>query len=333
MEQVFELAKNLINIESISGNERACAEYLKNYLEGRGWNCEFQWVTQDRPNLFAWRGSNKKPRLLLNSHIDTVPPFYPHSEDENYIYGRGACDTKALIAAQIFAAESVLEAGFDDIGLLYVVGEEVDHVGIKKSNELKLNPEFLIVAEPTDLKLASRQKGYYRFILRASGVACHSGYPEAGSSAIHKMLPILNRLTAEKWPDSEIIGKTTLNIGRLKGGIAGNILADSCKAEVVMRVADQLDFVKNRVSELVDDGINLEVLSMSEPMALGVVDGVDSKVVSFHTDIPYFDFQGTAFLIGAGSILDAHTANEKIRKDEVGEMIQTYESLMKQLLQ
>ncbi len=330
--ELFSLARELIEIESITGNELKMAEYLKSYLEPKGWIVHLQDVEDGRKNVFAHRKGNPKPKLIVNSHIDTVPPYIPFSEDEKYIYGRGACDTKALIAAQLMSVNSLVENGIDQIGLLYVVGEEVDHCGIIKANELNLNPEFLVVAEPTELQLASRQKGMDRFRLKAKGKAAHSGYPEAGESAIHKLIPVLKEIIDTTWPSSKDVGVTTVNIGTVQGGFAGNVLAADCEAEVVFRVADELELVEKKVEEIVSNSADIEVLVKSPPVSLGVHAGMKSTVVSFHTDIPHFKFEGQAFLVGAGSILDAHTAHEKVDKDELVEMVSVYDKLISDLL-
>jgi len=328
---VVELAKTLINIESTSGAERPMADYLQSYMEPKGWKTIRQEVAPGRDNIYFSR-SGKTPRLLFNSHIDTVPPYFPATWDTEWIYGRGACDTKSLIAAQLHACEILVTEGHEDIGLLYVVGEEVDHCGMIKANELDLHPDFLIVGEPTESKLASRQKGILKIRLETHGKAAHSGYPETGVSAVEPLLDILSALRAEPWPAETHLGETTMNIGVLGGGKAANIVPDAAFADVLFRVVTSRDEILERVTQLVAGRAKMSTIASNDPWNLSTLDGYETQVVSFNTDIPYFNFDGKAFLWGAGSILDAHTAGEKIRISDLQEAVTIYTGLARRLL-
>lgn len=329
---VFKLAKNLIEIPSTTGEEKPMVEFLSQWLSQRGWEVHLQEVAHQRENLFAHRPGKKNPKLLFNSHTDTVPPYFGFREDDQYIYGRGACDTKSLIAAQLLAAEELVKKGHEDVGLLYVVGEEVDHCGIKKSNELNLSPKFLIVAEPTESKLASHQKGALKLHLTKKGIAAHSGYPETGESAIDPMLDVLTEIKNTTWPVHPHLGSTTVNIGLIQGGLAANIVPPFCEAEVLFRVVSDSESLIKKVNEINKNRVKVEVVVKSNPMELSQHPSIDSTVVAFHTDIPYFDFSGQAFLWGAGSILDAHTSGEKIKKTDLKASVQTYFDLSLSLM-
>ncbi|MCB1051577.1 MAG: M20/M25/M40 family metallo-hydrolase [Acidobacteria bacterium] len=323
---VYELAVQMINTPSLSGQEGPMADFLQAYLEPKGWVVERQTFSPGRDNIFAYR-HNRYPRLLFNSHIDTVPPYFPARREGDWLYGRGACDTKSLIAAQLLAAQDLIDQGFEDVGLLYVVGEEVDHCGMIKANALGLNPEVMIVGEPTESKLASRQKGILKLRLSASGIAAHSGYPHTGKSAIDPLIDVLYDLRHHTWPAAPDLGATTLNIGLLGGGKAANVIPDSAFAEVMIRVVTSHHDILKQVEKLVANRVEFKVVAANDPTDLAQHEHFESCVVAFNTDIPYFRFDGKAFLYGPGSILDAHTAGEKIRIQDLEKAVHTYAEL------
>jgi len=328
---VVELATRLIDIESTSGAEGPMADFLAEYLTPRGWTVVRQEVAPGRQNIYATR-PGRQPRLLFNSHLDTVPPYFPASRDDTWLYGRGACDTKSLIAAQLLAVERLLEEGRDEIGLLYVVGEEVDHCGMAAANELGLDPAFLIVGEPTQSKLVRRQKGLAKVRLEAKGKAAHSGYPETGDSAVEKLLDVLQDLRREDWPEDVHLGATTMNIGLLGGGRAANIVPDSAFAEVMIRVVTSRDEIMARIEAIVAGRVSIRHIASNDPWELCTLPGYETVVVSFNTDIPYLRFNGKALLWGAGSILDAHTPGEKIKIADLESAVSVYAELARTCL-
>lgn len=330
---VVRLAHQLISIESVSGEESPMSDFLSNYLEERGWTVQLQEVKPNRFNVFAHR-ENPSPSLIFNTHIDTVPPFFPpfFEEDGKILRGRGACDTKSLLAAQLLAAERLLADGFSDLGLLFVVGEEVDHCGILKANELNLNPKFLIVGEPTESKLPKQQKGILKLGIRCTGVAAHSGYPELGKSAIDSLIDILKDLKEEEWPSGQL-GDTTLNIGVLKGGVAGNVIPALAEAELVFRLVVPPSVVEERVRAIIKGRAEIHIVSKTPPIDLSHVGDFPTGTVNFNTDIPYFRFDGKAFLYGAGSILDAHSSHEFIRVPDLVQCVDDYVKLARLLIE
>ena len=352
---VVQLAQALIDIESVSGREQRMAKALEGWLTKRGWKVVLQAVPAaagheaegERWNVYAsrpegpgagTRRQGKGPRVLLNTHIDTVPPFYPASVDrkEGVIRGRGACDTKSILAAQLLAAQRLVKAGLGhDLGLLYVVSEETDHSGMKQANALGLKPQFLIVGEPTESKMIRSQKGILKLRLLSHGVSCHSGYPALGKSAIDPLLDTLHELKGAAWPQSEELGDTTLNIGLLKGGHAANALAAEAEATLMFRVISPPDQILKAVQEKVGGRVGVEVITANTPLRLGTVEGYPTDVASFNTDIAYFDLHepgSKAFLIGPGSILDAHSDHELIRIEEVQRAVGYYTELISTLL-
>ena len=331
MSNVQKLAIEMINIQSISGAEGPMADFLQKWLGERGWEVQRQTVEPGRDNVYAHR-PGKTPDLIFNSHIDTVPPYFPASEDDEWIYGRGACDTKSLIAAQLLAVESMPETMQDRVGFLYVVGEEVDHCGMAAANALGLNPDYLIVGEPTESKLGRRQKGILKIRLEGSGKAAHSGYPHTGESAIDPLLDVLQDLRNADWPKDEMLGDTTLNIGLLGGGRAANVVPDQAFAEVMFRVVTSQAEIHRRVNEIVGDRVACELITANDPCDLTTLEGFESVVVAFNTDIPYLKFDGKALLWGAGSILDAHTSGEKIGKRDLEKAVEIYADLARRCL-
>jgi acetylornithine deacetylase len=186
--KLFELTRELIDIPSLTGEELEVGEYLAKFLEEFGYHVERHEVDEDRFNVIAT--TRESPRVVFSTHMDTVPPFIESSEDEEFIYGRGSCDAKGIIAAQIFAAERLRAEGMDDVGMLFTVDEELSSIGAQAANKHPLAREcrYLINGEPTDNRLATGTKGSVRVFITTEGRAAHSAYPESGESAIEKLL-------------------------------------------------------------------------------------------------------------------------------------------------
>jgi len=227
---VFELTLTLMKIQSTSGEEEAVGFFLRDHLESLGWNVELQAVSANQNNVIATLTDT--PRVWLSTHMDTVPPYIPPSEDDEKIFGRGACDAKGIIAAQITAAEKLRKEGVEDIGLLFTVEEERASTGAKAANlhPIAAKCEYLINGEPTDNDLAIGSKGTFRLNIKTSGKAAHSAYPEEGDSAIEKLLDILEDVRHTRLPNDEFFGETTVNIGTISGGMALNVIPPSAEA-------------------------------------------------------------------------------------------------------
>ncbi len=318
---VFELTRRLIEIPSISGDEKAVAEFLAGYLSRLGFVVELHEAEPGRPNLYAQRGT---PDVVLSSHTDTVPPFVEFSEDEQFIYGRGACDAKGIIAAMVKAAESLVAANISDFGLLFVVGEEAGSAGARSANRMPNRSRYLINGEPTESKLALGSKGALRAALKATGRAAHSAYPHLGESAIDKLLDILADLRRLRLPVDARLGPSTLNIGLIRGGVATNVIAPAAEAELLFRIVTDADTVKRLLEEAVGGRAEIEYSFACDAVFMQPLDGFDTEVVAFTTDIPLLDNWGKPLLFGPGSILDAHTAGEKISKPELLQATDVY---------
>ncbi len=328
MLDVVDLTRKLVDIPSVTGNEGEVGEYLYDLLEQQGWQCLRQEVTADRFNLLATGG---EASVLLTTHLDTVPPFFPSSEDETFVYGRGACDAKGIAASMICAAGALREEGMKDLGLLFVVGEEIDSIGASRACELDLDCSFLIDGEPTDNELVVGHKGIVAVRLSAQGVAAHSAHPEKGDSAINRMIDVLGELKALSLPEDPDLGKSHLNIGTVEGGRAPNVVADCASAQILIRsVVDGARYV-DIMEQVVADRCGLEVLKISEPQAMESVEGFPTKVVGYGTDIPALRSLGKPLLFGPGSIEEAHTAQEKILKKELLDSVGLYQQLVKVL--
>jgi acetylornithine deacetylase len=329
---LFELTRRLIDIPSVSGEEREVGRFLASYLEELGYRVELQEIEPGRANVIATNGA--RPRVVLSTHMDTVPPFIASAEDETHITGRGSCDAKGIIAAQIVAAHGLRAEGVAEVGLLFTVDEELGSRGARAANEHPLARacEYLVNGEPTQNKLAVGSKGSLRLRLTTQGRAAHSAYPEEGESAIEKMLDVLAGVRACAWPRDDFFGETTCNIGTVGGGTRPNIIAAEARAELQVRLVCPSAAVKKILEEVVAGRAEIEYLSAAEPVRMHAVEGFRQEVVRFTTDIPYLTNWGVPLLIGPGSILDAHTDGERVLKRELEQSVELYTRLARTLL-
>src|SRR5262244_3583156 len=270
---VFELTRNLISIPSISGDEKEVADSLAEYLRGAGLEVRVQEIDSNRPNVYARRG---EPDIVLSTHTDTVPPFVELREDDEFIYGRGACDAKGIIAAMVKAGEALVESGVSDFGLLFVVGEEAGSHGARAANSNPNQSRFLINGEPTESKLALGSKGALRAILKVTGRAAHSAYPQRGESAVEKLLDVLNDLRATHWPSNEPLGATTMNIGTIKGGVAANVIPPEAEAELLFRVVTNADSLKGVIENVVGARAKIEYTFACDPVVTEQLNGFET---------------------------------------------------------
>lgn len=331
--QLVELARQLIDIESITPNERAVGDFLWSRFEGItqqfDGRAERMPVEEDRDNVFVQFGD---PVVVLSTHTDTVPPFIPSREDADYIWGRGACDTKGIIAAMITAAEQLLAAGKRNFGLLFVVGEERNSAGAEVARRNPRGSQYLINGEPTENKLALGSKGALRYEIVARGRMAHSAYPELGESAVDKLLDALDRIRRITLPVDDVLGPSTLNIGTIQGGRAPNVIADEARAEIFIRVVGDVTDTRKQVEAAARPDAEAEEVLYIPAVRLGAIEGIPTTVVAFTTDIPAFDGAwGQPFLIGPGSIHHAHTKEERIRKSELVEAVALYKRLIETL--
>jgi acetylornithine deacetylase len=326
--ELFELTKALVNIESITGNEKACSEFLADYLEKQGFETTLQQVEPGRSNVFATLG---RPDVVLSTHMDTVPPFIPAGEDDEWIYGRGSCDAKGILAAEVIAAQGLKAAGIRDFAMLFLVGEEILSDGAQKANQSPPVAKYIINGEPTENKLAVGTKGIFRVDIKTSGKAAHSAYPEMGESAILKLLDILEDLRRIPLAHDPVMGPATVNIGVIEGGKAINVIPDSASAKVLFRTVNATNELRERVEAVVRGRCEYEFVRDTKPIRTEHFDGFETEVVSYSTDLPSLTRWGRPLLLGPGSIRVAHTDHERVRKSELTHAVDLYTRLVKEL--
>jgi acetylornithine deacetylase len=331
---VFEMTRALVDIESITENEGWVAAYLHDHLtklaSRTGGQVERMDVERDRFNVLATWG---RPVVTLSTHMDTVPPFFPSREDAEVIWGRGACDAKGIIAAMVAAAEKLLGEGVKNFGMLFVVGEERNSAGAEVAAKAGRGSKYLVNGEPTESKMALASKGILRYELIARGKMAHSAYPELGESAIEKLLDALDAIRNIPLPSDPQLGPTTMNIGTISGGRAPNVIPDAAKAEIMIRLVGSAQPVRDAFARAVGQRAELVEILTIPPVRFATVNGLPTSVVSFATDVPVFGtIWGEPLLFGPGSILVAHTAEERISKKELGAAVGTYADVVKKLL-
>src|ERR1051326_5672059 len=264
--------------------------------------------------------------------MDTVPPYFASREDDEHIWGRGACDTKGIIASMIKAAEALLEAGQRNFALLFVVGEERNSAGAYFASAHPRGSRYIINGEPTENRLALGSKGALRYEVVATGKMAHSAYPELGDSAIHKLVDALSAIRGLPLPVDELLGSSTLNIGTLSGGRAPNVIADEAKADIMVRLVGDSTATKAALSQAVAGLAELKEVIEIPALRLNALNGMETTVVAYTTDIPAFGGKwGEPFLIGPGSIHVAHTLEERVPKAELVEAVKIYQRMVRQL--
>ncbi len=331
---VFARTRALVDLESTTGREAPVADYLFAHLRElatqRNGRLERMPAAHGRDNILLTFGT---PIVTLSTHIDTVPPFFPSSENETDIHGRGACDAKGIISAMISASETLLAENLRNFALLFVVGEERDSAGARAAAGAPRGSRYLINGEPTENLLALGSKGALRYELVAQGKLAHSAYPELGHSAIHALLETLHDMREMPLPRDPILGQATLNVGTISGGRAPNVVADEARAEIMFRTVGDPTSIRAEVQLLAAGRVEAREVHYSKAVHLQSLEGFATTVVAFATDIPVFDGSwGQPFLIGPGSIHVAHTADEHIAKKDLLDAVNIYAQMVRQLV-
>jgi acetylornithine deacetylase len=325
------LTRELVDIESTTGNEEAVGQFLLQHIASLGYRANAMPVEAKRFNVYAVAPEHPKPELVFSTHMDTVPPHIPSSEDGTKIYGRGSCDAKGIIAAQVAAAERLRAEGLA-VGLLFLVGEERDSLGAAVANTQAPGSRFLINGEPTDNRIALASKGALRTELIASGRMAHSAYPELGESAIDKLIRALVRLREMPLPSDPEIGPTTLNIGVIEGGRAPNVIADHARAHLLYRLVGPAEELKREIVRTVGDLAEVRFVLEIPFARLRTVEDMPTMIAAFTTDIPSLTNWGEAVLLGPGSIHVAHTEHEHIEKAHLHAAVEVYCKVARKLL-
>jgi acetylornithine deacetylase len=330
---IFELTRALVDIESTTSHEKNVGDYLFAHLSTlatrHNGRIERIPAAPNRDNILAvW----DEPVVTLSTHMDTVPPFFGSREDDDFIWGRGSCDAKGIIAAMIGAAEKLLASGTRNFGVLFVVGEERDSAGAKAAAATPRGSRFLINGEPTENRLALGSKGALRYEITAHGKLAHSAYPELGHSAIHTLLDVLHDIRQIPLPEDALLGRSTLNVGTIDGGRAPNVVADLAEAEIMFRTVGDPARIREAVAAATASRAEAREVLHTPAVQLSKFDGLPTTTVAFATDIPTFGgVWGQPFLIGPGSIHVAHTAEERVSKKELSDAVGIYARMATQL--
>ncbi|HEX4484675.1 MAG TPA: M20/M25/M40 family metallo-hydrolase [Terriglobales bacterium] len=328
---VVSFTRQLVDIESITGNEGPVGDFLHSELLRLGYHSKQMAVEGARMNVIATPPEQPQPAIFFSTHMDTVPPFIPSSEDGTRVYGRGSCDAKGIIAAQV-AASARLRKENIHAGLLFLVGEERDSLGAKVANEYAHDCKFLVNGEPTENQVALASKGALRAQVTAEGRMAHSAYPELGESAIDKLIEALTRLRAMELPFTEGVGPGTLNIGTIEGGRAPNVIPDKARAQLLYRLVGPAEDLRRQIVETVRDLAKVEFVLEIPFVRLKSFEGVPSMVAKFTTDIPALTNWGQPLLVGPGSIHVAHTSGEFIEKKQLSDAVDLYCTIARKLV-
>jgi acetylornithine deacetylase len=316
-------ARGLIDIDSTTGREGDAARWLVTNLRELGFDVKEQRVEGDRANVIATSDTTHDPLVVLSTHFDCVPPFFPSRVEGDRLYGRGSCDAKGILAAQVAAAARLRAEGETRIGLLFVVGEERGSDGAKLANDIAPAARFLVNGEPTESRLGAATRGILRLKLHAEGRAAHSSFPELGISAIDKLLDALIELRTLPLPGDSVLGTTHYSIGLISGGVAPNVVSPSAEAEVMFRTIGDADDVRRAIAPL-EVRVSIEHVLDVPPVKMRVVPGFDTAVFPYTTDIPFLSAWGQPLLFGPGSVHVAHTANEFVSIAELHAAVESY---------
>ncbi|HVT02404.1 MAG TPA: M20/M25/M40 family metallo-hydrolase [Thermoanaerobaculia bacterium] len=333
MSDPISLARQLIDIPSLTGEEGAVGECLVRLFRDHGFQVRRHEVEAGRFNLLV--ETETPAAAFFCSHIDTVPPFIPSSEDADFVYGRGACDAKGIIAAMIVAGERLLERGMRAFGYLLVVGEETDSIGAKRAN-IDLSGSagtHIIVGEPTESRFVRASKGALTAVVRFRGIAAHSAYPDRGDSAIRKMASAIDRIYEAQWGSDALLGSGTPNVGVVRGGEKPNVIPAWAEAEMIFRIVESPESALERLRGIVEP-LDGEIVRHhgNNPTYMFAPREEEAVVVGFNTDVPHLPAFGRPILYGPGSILDAHTAGEKISKIELTQSVSAYVSMVESIV-
>jgi acetylornithine deacetylase len=324
------LTRRLVDIDSTTGREADVARWLARDLADRGYQVTEQPVTDGRFNVYA--RLDRQPEIVFSTHVDCVPPFFASREERGLVFGRGACDAKGILAAQVAAGERLRASGETRFGLLFVAGEERGSDGARVANDVAPGGvRFLINGEPTDNRLGSATRGIYRVRLNAVGRAAHSSFPELGDSAIDKLLDALMVIRGVELPTDSLLGRTHYSVGLIDGGVAPNVVSPYASAELLFRIVGDAEPIRAALA-VVEGLVAVEPVMEMAAVRLHTVTGFDTAVFPYTTDVPLLTKWGTPLLLGPGSIHVAHTDDEHVAIDELRQGVDLYESLARRLL-
>jgi acetylornithine deacetylase len=325
---VVRVTSSLVDIDSTTGKEGDVVLWVATLLSDAGYEVVEQVVDGPRRNIFAGVG---KADVVLSTHLDCVPPFFPSRLEGDTLFGRGSCDAKGAVASQIAAAERLRRDGITNVGLLFVVGEERGSDGAKAAQKLACGSSYLINGEPTDNRLGVGTRGILRVNLKASGRAAHSSFPELGESAVEKLLDALIALRGIELPNQELMGRTHYTVGVLNGGVAPNVVPAAAEAEVMFRTVGDIPGLRSSLKTL-EQWVCIEEVLEVPPVTMPSVSGFETATFPYTTDFPFLSNWGTPLLFGPGSIHVAHTDNEHVTIAELHKAVDGYMQLARHLL-
>jgi len=323
------LTRELVDIDSTTGREGDAGRFIASTLRQLGYQVVEQPVAHDRFNIVATLAA---PAVVFSTHYDTVPPFFRSREEHGRLHGRGSCDAKGTLIAQIAAAQRLRHEGLTHVGLLFVVAEERGSEGARLANTIAPGSKFLINGEPTDNRLALATRGVYRVKLNAAGRAAHSSRPELGESAIDKLIDALTALRTIEWPSDPDLGDTFYTTGLISGGIAPNVISPHADAEIMFRAVGEPGELRALIESRVGSLVTVEDVLVVPPVRLKTVPGFDTAVFSFTTDIPFLNRWGAPLLLGPGSVTLAHTADEYCEIADLHRAVDLYADLARSLM-
>ena len=326
---VVSVTRALVDIDSTTGREGECVEWMAHVLRHSGYRVVEQTVEGRRANIYATSGD--AARVVLSTHLDCVPPFFPSRVEGDVVFGRGSCDAKGAAASQVAAVETLRRRGISNIGLLFVVGEERGSDGARNAQSLASGCKYLVNGEPTDNRLGAGTRGILRVNLRAIGRAAHSSYPELGESAIEKLLDALVLLRKIELPQDLVMGRTHYTVGLISGGVAPNVVPPSAEAEVMFRTVGDLPGLRASLTSLTSLVTVEDVLEVP-PVTMTTVPGFDTATFPYTTDIPFLSNWGTPLLYGPGSVHVAHTDEEHVHVGALKRAVEDYARLATHLL-
>jgi acetylornithine deacetylase len=326
-----DLTRELISRYSPTGDEAAAGDFAAQVLRKQGYRVVTQPVSAGRFNVYAT--SERVPMVVFSTHLDVVPPDVPFGEDDEWLRGRGACDAKGIAAAMMAAAERLRASGEDRIGVLLTVGEEADSDGAKAASGLEPKGRFLINGEPTENRLSIGQKGAFGVRLEAKGTAAHSAYPEQGVSAIDLLLRTLERIRGLSLPTDSLLGGSSLNVGRISGGVAPNVIPAEASADLLFRTVTSPELLEAAIERALAPGVTARITIDSLPVRAPALPGWETTVVRYGSDLPHLKDWGVGYQLGPGTIRVAHTAEERIRKADLHQAVDLYVKLARELIE
>lgn len=327
---------DLCSHDTTSGQEDQGLPALRALLADLGATVHEQQVAPGRTNVLATWGAAPS-RVLLTTHLDTVPPYLPPRWRGDALWGRGACDAKGQAVAQLAAIRGLLGEGRDGLAWLGVVGEETDSAGAIAALGLAARLpglEAVVNGEPTELVLAAGQRGVTHLRLACAGVAAHSGTPERGRSAAWPLLDWLEELRGLPPAADPQLGPETWNLGLLRAGEAPNVVPATAEAHLLCRPVPGSTFVE-QVRRLAPAGASVEVLLEEAPDRFPPVPGFEQAPVPFGSDAPRLrglTRTGQVALVGPGSISLAHSLEERLELAELRAGVELLARLAARLL-